>query len=122
VGNFINIILLCDEIKEPGIPLAEVLQFYSEESSPDTWKHDLLKFPDKSKLFLQVFYRRVIGVTNYHAHVAKSSETDSFLPGLKPNEPFIIKNESDIDTLVLHLQQISKCLRKDWKHGRVILH
>ncbi|RGB35492.1 hypothetical protein C1646_785240 [Rhizophagus diaphanus] len=41
--------------------------------------------------------------------VSTESQRDSLhesrLPELNPNEPFIIKTESDIDTLVLHLQQ-----------------
>jgi hypothetical protein len=39
--------LICENIKEPGIPLAEVLQLYSEKSSPNTWKN-LLKFPENT--------------------------------------------------------------------------
>jgi hypothetical protein len=31
--------------------------------------------------------------------------TESRLPELKPNEQLLIKNRSDIDTLILHLQQ-----------------
>ncbi|PKK75127.1 hypothetical protein RhiirC2_708355 [Rhizophagus irregularis] len=43
--------------------------------------------------------------TSVSTESQRDSLHESRLPELNPNEPFIIKNESDIDTLVLHLQQ-----------------
>jgi len=44
---YVVILLLCDYIKDPEIPLDEVLELYPEKSSLDPWKQ-FPKFPDKS--------------------------------------------------------------------------
>ncbi|CAB4442308.1 unnamed protein product [Rhizophagus irregularis] len=43
--------------------------------------------------------------TSVSTESQRDSPHESRLLELNPNEPFIIKNESDIDTLDLHLQQ-----------------